>query len=224
MQERYVLMKQLRDHLAELFSLCGMPLQQVSIDPAPAPLRWLEPLLQDKSLYSYLEVLDGQAGQAIQIMKERNLDDWNAQQNELLLQQKEQELEQLSRKLKAVNRAPSVSHAPDDGQLELIRGLIAMRDNLLMRRNWIRDFASGEEAAAKLVEGQLQETATLLERAGVEIMDQTGIFDSRVHTVVETRPAPAPEQAEKIAETFRPGYRFRGEVLRSQEVILYVKA
>jgi len=224
MQERYTLMKQLRDHLAELFELCGTPAQQVSVEPAPAPLRWLEALLQDKGLYGYLEALDGQTEQAIRAMKERNLDVWNAQQNELLLEQKERELDQLRQHLEEMKGTPAVSPAPDIEQLEMVQGIIAMRDNLLMRRRWISDFAPEEEAAAKLVEGQLQETAKLLEHADVEIMDQTEAFDSRIHTVVETKVAPSPEQANQIAETFRPGYRYRGEVLRSQEVILYTNA
>lgn len=69
MQERYVLMMQLRDHLTELFELCGTPAEQVPVEPAPAPLRWLETLLRDRGLYDYLKELDAQAVQAIQTAK-----------------------------------------------------------------------------------------------------------------------------------------------------------
>lgn len=220
MQERYALMTQLRDHLARLFELCGVPAKQIPIEPAPIPLRWLEALLQDKGLYDYLRGLDAQAAQAIQAAVERNLELWNAQQNELLLEQQAEELRQLRGQRQTLPAAP----VSPDGQLTMVQDIITMRDNLLMRRNWIRDFAPEEETAAKLVEGQLQETAKLLERAGVEIMDRMGAFDCRLHTAVETRPAPAAQQNGQIAETFRPGYRFRGEILRPQEVILYVKA
>ena len=99
MQERYTLMKHLGDHLTELFALCGIPTQQVPIEPAPALLRWLENLLQDKGLHSYLTVLDHQAETAIRTMKDRALELWNAQQNELLLQKQEQEIDQLRRQL-----------------------------------------------------------------------------------------------------------------------------
>lgn len=78
--------------------------------------------------------------------------------------------------------------------------------------------------AAKLVNGQLQETAKVLREMGVSILEDGGAFDSRCHTVVDTKPAPAPEQVDQIAETFRPGYAYRDETLRPQEVILYVKA
>jgi len=223
MQERYTLMKHLGDHLTELFALCGIPAQQVPIEPAPALLRWLENLLQDKGLHSYLTVLDHQAETAIRTMKDRALELWNAQQNELLLQKQEQEIDQLRRQLQEQKKQPDAPASSDAGLLETISGIIAMRDNLLMRKSWICDFAPQEEAAAKLVEGQLRETAKLLERTGVEIMEGTEAFNSQVHTVVETKPAQFPEQVDQIAETFRPGYRFRGEVLRPQEVILYIK-
>lgn len=217
-------MKELRDRLTELFELCGISPRQVAVEPAPALLLWLEALLPDRSLYGYLDALNCQAEQAVRTMRERNLDYWNAQQNEKLLLQREQELGQLRRQLEEMKSAPPSSPAADAVQLELIRGVIAMRDNLLMRKRWLQDFSPGEEAATGLVEGQLQETARLLERAGVEIMDQGGPFDSRIHTVVETRAAPDPEQADQIAGTLRPGYSFRGEVIRSQEVILFIKA
>ena len=221
MQERYALMTRLRDHLAELFELCGTPAEQVPVEPAPAPLRWLETLLRDRGLYDYLKELDAQAVQAIQTAKERNLDFWNAQENERILERQEEELLQLRQQLQTLQPAPQVS--TDAGQLAMIQDIIAMRDNLMLRKNWIRNFAPDEKTAAQMVDGQLQETAKLLERAGVEIMEQTGAFDCRLHAAVETRPALYPEQDGQIAETFRPGYRFRGEVLRPQEVILYIK-
>ena len=222
MQERYVLMMQLRDHLTELFELCGTPAEQVPVAPAPVPLRWLEALLRDRRLYEYLKGLDAQAVQAIQTAKERNLDFWNAQENERILERQEEELLQLRQQLQTLQPAPQVS--TDAGQLAMVQDIIAMRDNLMLRKNWIRNFAPDEKTAAQMVDGQLQETAKLLERAGVEIMEQTGAFDCRLHAAVETRPALNPEQDGQIAETFRPGYRFRGEVLRPQEVILYIKA
>ena len=223
MQERYALMTRLRDHLAELFELCGTPAEQVPVEPAPVPLRWLEALLRDRRLYEYLKGLDAQAEQAIQTAKERNLDFWNAQENERILERQEEELRQLRQQLQDQASQPTPQVSTDAGQLAVVQDIIAMRDNLMLRKNWIQNFAPDEKTAAQLVDGQLQETAKLLERAGVEIMDRIGSFDCRLHAAVETRPALYPEQDGQIAETFRPGYRFRGEVLRPQEVILYIK-
>lgn len=53
-------------------------------------------------------------------------------------------------------------------------------------------------------------------------LEDTGVFDSSRHTVVETKPAPEPSKVNDIAEVFRPGYVYKGEVLRGQEIIIYV--
>lgn len=106
-------------------------------------------------------------------------------------------------------------------QLSLIQDMIALRDKLLLRRNWLEDQAHGEENARKLVDSQLRETARCLTNMGVEILDAGGSFDNSFQAVVETCPAEMPEQEDQIAETFRPGYRFRDEILRPQEVIVY---
>ena len=106
--------------------------------------------------------------------------------------------------------------------LEIIRNIIAMRDNLLMRRDWVRDNSPEDKNAYKLVENQLRETGKLLTKAGVEILEDEGSFDGSRHTVVETRPAQNPSQVDQIAEVFRPGYVYKGEILRGQEVILFV--
>lgn len=106
-------------------------------------------------------------------------------------------------------------------QMSVIQDLIALRDKLLLRKSWLEDQAPEEENARKVVASQLRETARCLTNQGVEILDAGGAFDTRFQTAVETCPAENAEQDGQIAETFRPGYRFRDEVLRPQEVILF---
>ena len=232
MLNRYESMKHLRDHLDDLFQLCGVRTERVKVEPAPALIRLLEKLFRDEALCRYLEGLDAQAEQALQAMKERQLDAWNNQQNETRIAELEQELEQertrareteetLSQEFQAEKERRKQCH---NEQLSAIRDLIALRDKLLMRKSWLEDQTSEEENARKVVDSQLRETARCLTNQGVEILEAGGAFDNRFQTVVETRPAEDVEQGGQIAETFRPGYRFQGEILRSQEVILFTKA
>ena len=197
MKNRYETMKHLRDRLSELFRLCGAEGTPVPVTLAPPLIRLVEKLVRDDGLYHYLEGLDAQAAQALQAMKDRMLDDWNNRQNEERVAQLERE------------------------QLNCIRDLIALRDKLLMRQSWLEEEAPEEENARKLAASQLRETARCLTNLGVEILEAGGAFDSGCQTVVEPRPAGTPDQMDRIAETFRPGYRFRGEILRPQEVILF---
>ena len=232
MINRYQMMKSLRDRLNELFRLCGTEGERIQVAPAPALIRLVEKLIRDQALCSYLEGLDAQAEQAVQSMKERQLDEWNNQQNEERLAQLERELEQERAGLRKAEETLSQERrqgAEREDQyrrerLSAIQDLIALRDKLLLRRNWLEEEAPQEENAHKLAESQLRETARCLSNLGVEILEAGGAFDGSYQTVVETRPAEAPDQADQIAERFRPGYRFQGEILRPQEVILFTAA
>lgn len=229
MKNRYETMKHLRDHLNELFQLCGVPETQVEVSPAPALIRLVERLVRDDALYSYLEGLDTQSELAVREMEERRLDFWNIQQNETRIAELEQELKEertraqetekkLSQELQAEKKRVE-QYCKE--QLSAIHDLIALRDKLLLRKSWLEDQAPEEKSAHKVVISQLREIARCLTNWGVEILEAGGAFDNHFQTVVETRPAENTEQDGQIAETFRPGYRFRDEVLRPQEVILF---
>lgn len=240
MNNRYVTMKRLRDDMYELFQLCGESGELVEVTPAPALFRLMEKLIRDDGLYNYLEGLNVQVKQAIQAMKDKQLDNWNNQQNESRIVELEQALEQ-ERNQTQTTLEQERSHAQEaekklrlalqeeqerneqfcKEQLSMIKDLISLRDKLLLRKSWLEDQAPDEANAQKLVISQLRETARFLTQQGVEILEEEGIFDSQYQTVVETRPAENSEQVGLIAETFRPGYRFRGDILRPQEVVLF---
>ena len=107
-------------------------------------------------------------------------------------------------------------------QLKTIKGMIDIRDNLFMRATWIEMNAPEEVSAAKVVDSQLKETARFMESMGVEIIESTGKFDNTIHTIVDTEKAPSKDKIDYISQTIRSGYRFQGEMLRFQEVILFV--
>ena len=229
MANRYEIMRHLRDDLEELFRLCGVQREQVKIIPAPAPIRLAEKLVQDNALYHYLEGLDAQAEQAVRVMKDRRLDEWNDRQNEARITELEEELKQ--ERMNARHAEETLAKERQawaqrearyrEEQVSVIQDLISLRDKLLLRKSWLEEQCPEEQNARKLADSQLRETARCLAGLGVEILEAGGSFDSRYQTVVETRPAETEEQADQIAETFRPGYRFRDEILRPQEVILF---
>lgn len=241
MENRYENMKLLRDHLDELFKLCGIQTKRVKVQPAPKLLRLAERLIQDEALCDYLKGLDTQAEKAIQEMKERQLDAWDNAQNETRIEemeaeliQKQEQAEELRQtlvqkqeRIDALEECLRQTREQDErcsaGQMTLVQDLIALRDKLLLRKSWLEDQDAENENARKVVDSQLRETARCLANAGVEILDAGGAFDSSYQSVVETHPAEDEKQVDQIMETFRPGYRFQGEVLRPQEVVLFVK-
>lgn len=232
MRERYLCMMELQEQLMELYDLCGIKSEPATVSPMPVPLQWLEKLLQDNQLYDYLENLTSLSGQAVKKIKEIKLDAWNSQESERQLEDMYQKLEDRETLLEQAKERQAQLEKENDKlrrqiqreQEKAIWEIITLRDNLLMKKEWLESSSPENATAAKLINGQLQETAKILENMGVEILQDSGMFDSSCHTAVQSRPAPDPEQVDRIAETFRPGYRFRNETLRPQEVIVYVKA
>lgn len=228
----------LRDHLAELFTLVGVQAESVPVTEQPLLRVLLENVFQDKTLYEFLETLDRNTLMAVQKMKDRNLEQWNFQENEKQMDRQLDEKEDCIRSLEerlrtletekaktqaALSTAEETVEALCKEQLNMIRDMIALRDNLLMRASWIADNDQEDANAAKLVDAQLRDTGRLLTKMGVEIQEDGGLFDNQKHTVVDTVPAPSEELIDHIFKTVRPGYRFRGDTLRFQEVILYTK-
>jgi len=236
-------MRRLRDNLNELFHLCGVNAEPVDIRHTKWLLRRLAELIPDKVLYKYLEDLDTQTEFAVQAMKVKHLDEWDRQQtnqqNEERISELEQALKQAQKDLE--QKQVQAQEAQEkltrelqeekervesycEEQLSVVKNLIALRDKLLIRKSFLEDQAPEEKNAQKLVISQLRETGRCLTNMGVEILEEAGAFDERYQTVVDTCPAASEELAGQISETLRPGYRFQDEVLRPQEVILFVEA
>lgn len=231
MRERYLCMVELQQQLMELFDICDLKPELIKVSQMPVPLLWLEKLIQDNQLYDYLENLTALSAQAVNKLKEIKLDAWSNQETEHRLDEVCQLLEEQNRQM-AQNTLDAEHLKSENVKLRermyqekktSIQAIITLRDNLLMKKEWLESTMPDETTAAKFINGQLQETGKMLEDMGVEIMQDLGPFDSYCHVAVQTRPAENDEQVNQIAEIFRPGYRFQNETLRPQEVIVYAK-
>lgn len=242
MADRYQEMCSLRDSLEILFELCGIRGQKTEVRHAPGLVRAAEHITGDQTLCGYLKELRQQASAAAEKLKEQQLEVWNSRQNEERLERMEEETEQLKgmlaecgeernqwrKRAEAAENAAAAAGAgqPENGEKEegmrnLILDLITLSDSLLMRRDWLRENAPEDAGRMKLILDQIDSCRKILRNAGVEILEDEGHFDSSRHTVVDTRPAEEAFLADQIAEVFRPGYIWRGEVIRGEEVILF---
>ena len=241
MQNRIVNMSQLRDHLAELFQLCGIQDTEVPLGDAPIPQRILDRLFEDKALAEYLNALDTQTVNAIAEMKNCRLEVWNSQENEKYIDELEQQLQEA--KNSCTEQARNSQRAAVEIQdrldhteallcsekershthtLDWIFHLIDVRDRLRLQQDWLQNIPEAERAsAAKVIAMALRHTGEVMEEMGVTVMEGGGVFDNTLQSVIQTVPAASEDQVNRIAETFRAGYSYDGEVLRAQEVILY---
>lgn len=67
-------------------------------------------------------------------------------------------------------------------------------------------------------------TKALLTACDVARVEDSGPLDLRRHEVVGTRAAPASDLVHHIADTVRPGYAWRGRLLRPQQIVAYTTA
>ncbi|MEO3788019.1 hypothetical protein ABGB12_32230 [Actinocorallia sp. B10E7] len=84
-----------------------------------------------------------------------------------------------------------------------------------------------DDADAGRLEGLVpwlaERTAVMLGRCEAVRLDERGAVDLTRHEVVGSRPAPSGELAGHIAVTVRPGYTWRGLLVRPQQVIAYLE-
>lgn len=107
---------------------------------------------------------------------------------------------------------------------ELIGNLISFRDNQLIKRGLLYEQGEREDSVPlRMMESILKETASLLAKSGVEIMEDTGMFSSDRQTIIDTIETEDETLDGMIAEVISPGYCYQGEPLRGQEVIVYKK-
>ena len=216
-------MRILKSDLNRLFQLCGVDEETSKTARSTGFRRLMESASRNQAFMDELDILDRQARRAVRALEERKLEEWNHFQNE----ERIRELEEQAAEFRERSQEPAGNRGETGDReksvlLEMIRGLIAVRDHLLIQRDWLKNQETGKRDAEKFIEGQLAETAKILEKAGVEILEDEGDFDSGRHTVVDTRMTDDIFLENQIAEVFRPGYAYSGELLRGQEVILYV--
>jgi hypothetical protein len=87
----------------------------------------------------------------------------------------------------------------------------------------IADRLGGEQddPAARWLDGRI---AHLLAQSEIYRVEDVGIVDPARHQVVETCGITDDERVNHIAATVRPGYGWRGQILRPQAVVAFVKA
>lgn len=246
MGEQYRIIKSFQEIFDDLFQSLGIKIESIEIKEQSIFTKLVTKIRGDNSMDEYLCVLESRLKEAKRLIDEKMAD---ANSNIQRLEELEKELakqksfcQKLEREKEQCRKRTEeeiqlrkekgllldeAKKAADDAykeHLQLIRSLIDMRDNLLLKRDWIRENNFDDGNMNKLVESQYRETGKILQKSGVEVLEDSGRFDISRQTVVETRPTEDLEKVDHIAEIYRPGYLYKGEVLRGQEIVLFTKA
>ncbi len=237
---RYRKMYNLRNNFMKLMELCKVDGKEPEVS-LPSPIRgFIERLISDGGICRYLDELDFMTKDAIKNMRNINLELWNFNENEAGLEKAQYENEALRKENEKLNKDNEAlqkdnealqkekaalqekNEADNKANEAFISGMIELRDNLYARKDWLVNEIPDNSPALKLVDGELKSTRILMEKAGITVMEDSGPFDGSRHTAVTTVKTDDPSLNNTIESVFRPGYAFGGEVIRGQEVSVYV--
>jgi hypothetical protein len=136
------------------------------------------------------------------------------------------ELREVKSKLEGATRPPPRGQPGQPGQDSrpppVVPELVGLVEKLAEMTGGAAPDGSGPAVAA--LRWVKQSVQTLLPLCDVEQIVDSGCFDLRRHEVVADRTAPNQELVDHIADTVRPGYAWRGSVLRPQQVVVFVPA
>ena len=94
--------------------------------------------------------------------------------------------------------------------------------DLIGLRDWVLLAKAGQSVNnPQVLDIIYQKLGEILEKEGVTTLEETGLVNYEKHQVISTQVTDDPKQNECICHTIRPGYLFRGELIRPQEVIVY---
>jgi molecular chaperone GrpE (heat shock protein) len=102
-------------------------------------------------------------------------------------------------------------------------------DELIPLRDWVRMMATTEhevtrELFCKQFRNLYRKLGQILEKRGMELLEEQAAFDCRTQRVVGTVPAERPEQVDQVQDTVVPGYRLDGALVRPQHVVVFTKS
>jgi len=101
-------------------------------------------------------------------------------------------------------------------------------DELIPLRDWVRMMSCTEhevtgELFCKQFSNLYRKLGQILEKRGMELLEEQAAFDSRTQKVVGTVPAERPEQVDQVQDTVVPGYRLDGALVRPQHVMVFTR-
>lgn len=236
-KNQYQCISELQDNLRKLYETINYSPEEIFVKFPNGFLQVFD-FAKKKMSAMYIEGLTEQVKEAIKIADGIRLDRWSEKEYQKELEEKagsyEESVKSYEEKLgKQSDRIAELEEQLRNYELsqngntgtemrDLLGNIIALRDGQLIKRDYLYD--QGEEVGSvplRIVEATLKETANLLKKSGVEILEDEGAFSSERQTIVDVKETEEESLDGQIAEVVRPGYIYQGEQLRGQEVIVY---
>lgn len=228
MENRYNKMEELAVLINELYAEFGEKPEQM-----PELKTGFAGLLDRKNMCSYIDELKERSSKTIEMLKALKLELWSSEQTVKALKELEIDIteedasEYQLREKKPVDQCIADTTKKTeiskntDGILAVINKVIAYRDSLFSKRDYISGLECKDEMSLKLIESEILETAKIMESMGVISMENDEFFDEARHCAVDKVITDDTSKHGKIFKVVRPGYSYNGEDIRVQEVVIY---
>lgn len=233
----YNSLRMLADNLNELFLELGHKTQMKQIQQPNGFVEFIRSITVGRALVCYIDDIARELKNAVNEAKSLRIDSWSANEykNEIEkeLAEKNKMLEKLEKEISDMKRNRTVTlpnpqnasqnNAESNTEFKWIMELVRLRDNQSIRKEFLIGQGEKQDSPGiRLIDSLLKETALLMENNGVEIINDTGEFTSERHIVMDTVKTDDPKLVNHIANMVRPGYIYKGSLIRPEEVIVYV--
>jgi molecular chaperone GrpE (heat shock protein) len=245
----YMVLGDLLLSLHKLFESMNLQVQKSKLNLPQELWQAFENIAVTPVTIQNLEQIRLSVNEAIKQQDDRSLDRWNAEQTVKRLKKQIDELNFDFEKLQEANallnaKLTVLSQEKENAEksfqeqflnlnqntekqkktqyLSFVKEIILIRDNLTMKEEMLKSEDNYRESKAyKLIQLSYRETENILNRMGVLVINQAGLFNNLLQMVSDTTPTDNEELHDTVAQTFREGYRTNDKLIRLQEVVLF---
>lgn len=101
--------------------------------------------------------------------------------------------------------------------------LSATANDLMKLSDWVLLAKAGKTSVQPEVLEEIYRQITIaLAKEGITLLNVDGLFDYERQKIVATQPTDNPALDDQICKTIRPGFLFNKQLIRPQEVVVYV--
>ncbi len=240
--DKYQSLYDLQESLIKLFSVLEYHPEKAKLKLPTKFQRFIDQYANSGYDRDFVNDLRERIDEATKLADGKRLDIWSDKETirecteqiqiyEKLLSEKTEYIEQLkdelSRKAEAEESVSIIMPSetqPENDFKEAIAEIIALRDRQILKRDHLISIGEPDGSPShRIIDSTLIETANMLRKWNVDMLDGLGKFSPYEQMAVDTKETDDECLVGTVAEVVRPGYRYRGEMLRAAEVIVYTK-
>lgn len=222
-KNHYNFLTELQSSLCKLYEALDYEPENVKLE-IPRRLMRMEKFPNKGSIAEYLGSFISQIESAEKAADNMRLDIRKLKEETKSYKSRISELEDRLKNVPKVVGSGEKKAVPDvqnNSDVHFIKEIISLYDNQIIKIDFIKSQSPIDDSALRVAESFIKEIEALLNKEGVEIINDKGEFSGESQLIVDTKDTEIVELGGTICDTIRVGFRYKDEILRAQEVIVY---